>query len=588
MILQGVPASAGYAIGKARIIREAVSRQPVARIDPSTVAVELERLEAALYRATDELSHLHAKWISDNREQEAEIFEGHLYLIRDDELIFSIRSKISDELLQAESAVRQATEAIASRLSELDDPYLQQRSADIRDIGDRICRCLSNKQDERTVPGGEREILIAEDLLPTYIAQLDNEVVVGFATSFGGATSHTAIIARSLGLPAVIGAGKNLERIKEGQTIIVDGVEGKVIVDPSEADLASYGDLRERHLSRLNQLRSLGNRPTRTSDGHLVELTANIGSVKEAASAIDHGAEGIGLFRTEFLFMERNDLPDEEEQFEVYRDIVQAIGPKAPVVIRTMDIGGDKELPALNLPKEQNPFLGFRAIRISLEKTDLFKTQLRAILRASAIGNIRMMFPMISTMQEWNRAMEAVEAAKAELAEEGVLFNRAIPIGIMIEVPAAAIMADRFAKVVDFFSIGTNDLVQYTMAADRMNTKVMHMNNSLEPAVLRLIHRVIQAAAAEKIQVGMCGEMAGQPLAIPLLLGMGLHKFSVSGGSILTTRELISRIDRRESEELLKVVLEQDDPEDVKACVEKWYASRQASIMMEVTLGKPH
>jgi len=587
MILQGVPASAGYAIGKAKVIRMETVHQPVVRIDPSTVARELERLEAALDRATDELSRLHAKWISDKREQEAEIFEGHLYLIRDDELLFMIRSKITDELFQAEFAVREAAEAIASRLSQLDDPYLQLRSADIRDIGDRICRCLSSKQAERAETGSEQEILIAEDLLPTYIAQLDNEAVVGFATSHGGATSHTAIIARSLGLPAVIGAGVNLERIQEGQTIILDGVEGKVIVDPSEADLASYGDLRERHLSRLNQLRAFGNRPTRTSDGHLVELTANIGSVKEASSATDRGAEGIGLFRTEFLFMERNDLPDEEEQFEVYRDIVQAIGSEAPVVIRTMDIGGDKELPALNLPKEQNPFLGFRAIRISLERTDLFKTQLRAILRASAIGNIRVMFPMISTMQELSRAMEAVEAAKAELAAEGVPFNRAIPIGIMIEVPAAAIMADRFAKVVDFFSIGTNDLVQYTMAADRMNTKVMHMNNGLEPAVLRLIHRVIQAAAAEKIQVGMCGEMAGQPLAIPLLLGMGLQKFSVSGGSVLTVRELISRIDRRESEELLKAVLELDDPENVKACVEKWYASRQASIMMEVSLGKP-
>ncbi|WP_217592074.1 phosphoenolpyruvate--protein phosphotransferase [Cohnella sp. GbtcB17] len=586
MILQGVPASAGYAIGKARIIREEVSHQPVAKIDPSTVAGELERLEAALARAADELSRLHAKWIGDGREQEAEIFEGHLYLIRDEELTSLIRSKIADDYFQAEFAVREAAEDIASRLSRLDDPYLQLRSADIRDIGDRICRCLSNKQEERAAPGSEREILIAEDLLPTYIAQLDNEVVVGFATSLGGATSHTAIIARSLGLPAVIGAVTNLERIEEGQTIIVDGVEGKVIVDPSEEDLASYGELRERYLRRLNELRAFGNRPTRTSDGHLVELTANIGSVKEASSAADCGAEGIGLFRTEFLFMERNDLPDEDEQFEVYRDIVQAIGPEAPVVIRTMDIGGDKELPALNLPKEQNPFLGFRAIRISLEKMDLFKTQLRAILRASALGNISIMFPMISTMQELSRAMEAVEAAKRELAEQGVPFDRAVPIGIMIEVPAAAILADRFAKVVDFFSIGTNDLVQYTMAADRMNAKVMHMNNGLEPAVLRLIYNVIQAAVAERIPVGMCGEMAGQPLAIPLLLGMGLQKFSVSGGSILATRELISRIDRREAQELLKDALELDDPDKIKACVEKWYANRQASIMMEVALGK--
>ncbi|CAI6087337.1 Phosphoenolpyruvate-protein phosphotransferase [Cohnella sp. JJ-181] len=579
MILQGVPASAGYAIGKARVIRKKDhSRQPVVRIAPSGVTKELERLEAALTRAADELSRLHAKWIRDNREQEAEIFEGHLFLIRDEELLSLVRTKITDELLQAEFAVGEAAEAIASRLSELDDPYLQLRSADIRDIGDRICRCLSNKPVERTESNNEREILIAEDLLPTYIAQLDEAAVIGFATSFGGATSHTAIIARSLGLPAVIGAGASLEQVKDGQTIILDAVAGTVILEPSEGDLARYGELSEQHLRRMNTLRSYKDRPTRTSDDHLVELTANIGSVKEALSAADQGAEGIGLFRTEFLFMERNDLPDEEEQYRVYRDVVQAIGPEAPVVIRTMDIGGDKELPALNLPQEQNPFLGFRAIRISLEKTDLFKTQLRAILRASAMGNISIMFPMISTMQELRRAIEAVEASKAELAEAGLPFNRAIRIGIMIEVPAAAIMADRFAKEVDFFSIGTNDLVQYTMAADRMNTKVMHMNNGLEPAVLKLIHNVIQAAVAERIQVGMCGEMAGQPLAIPLLLGMGLQKFSVGGGSVLATRERISRIGRRESQELLKVVLELDDPEQIKACVEKWYASRQMDL----------
>ncbi|MGO4546228.1 phosphoenolpyruvate--protein phosphotransferase [Paenibacillus sp. 2TAB23] len=570
MMLQGIPASPGYAVGRVRVIRTAIPQKSAISIDPSSIPSELARLDAALSRAEEDLVELHEKWLNSNHEQEAEIFEGHLFLLRDDVLRTSIRDKIQHERLQTESAVIRTVEEIADAMSRIDDPYLQMRSADFYDIGNRINDLLTSSAS--VVPNlvSEPEILIADDLLPSFVAQLDTTTVSGFATSLGGATSHTAILARSIGLPAIIGGGDSLRHVEDGQWIILDGIEGKIILDPEEDELSHYRVLTEAYHERMNNLKSFLHRPTSTKDGHLVELMANIGLAQEASSAKEEGAEGIGLFRTEFMFMGRNDLPDENEQVQAYCDAVRALEPNTPVVIRTMDIGGDKELPVLNLPKEENPFLGFRAIRISLEKTDMFKTQLRAILRASAIGNISIMFPMISTLQEWHRAVEILEQVKKELSEEGIPYKAAIAVGMMIEVPSAAVMADRFAKHVDFFSIGTNDLVQYTMAADRMNPSVMHMNDHMQPAVLKLINYVIQAAIKENKPVGMCGEMASERLAVPILIGMGLQKFSMNGKSILSVRELISRIDRSEAVELVKTVMQMDETSAIKQHVHNW------------------
>jgi len=578
MMVRGIPASPGYAIGRARVIRADTLPQSSARIEESSVSDELERLDEAMKRSEEDLLQLHAKWLRENREEEADIFEGHLFLLRDEELQALIRSKVIDELLSAESAVLQAAEEIAVRLSRLDDSYLRMRAADIRDVGNRTYRHLTNAGRFELSAVYESEILIAQDLLPSFTAQLDAAAVAGFATSLGGAASHTAIIARSLGLPAIVGVGDSLGQVMDGQLVILDGVAGTMVIHPPEDEIERYNRLRDSYYDKMNMLRSYIDRPTVTRDGQTVTLTTNIGSVKDALLAKQQGSEGIGLFRTEFLFMEREDLPDEEEQFRVYREVIDAVGPESPVIIRTMDIGGDKELPALNLPKEENPFLGFRAIRLSLEREDLFRTQLRAVLRASAFGNVSMMFPMIATLQEWERAKAVLRQASAELSEEGIPYNPAIEVGIMIEVPAAAMMAARFAKVVDFFSIGTNDLVQYTMAADRMNSKVAHLNDPMQPAVLKLIYDVIQAALAEGKPVGMCGEMAGQTLAVPILLGMGLRKFSIHGGAIASTRELISRIDISESRELVERVLEMDHPDAIKSHIEGWLTSRNSAV----------
>lgn len=568
---KGIGAAPGLAMGYARKLTGPAEQSASASlpIEPGEAEAELSRFGEALLQAEAELQELIRSMKEQGRNAESEIFEGHLLFLRDEEWIGRAKEKVRQELIRADSALGDATREVVSLIESLDDEYLRERAADIRDVSRRIRSKLSGDGGAARSAGGTPAVLIAVELTPSETAGLNPAEVAGFATAAGGRTGHSAILARSLGIPAVVGAGEALLRIEDGQFVILDGTAGTVLVDPDEATIGRY-----RELQRLDKERAAADAlylrgPTLTADGHRVELAANIGSPQDAREASGLGAECIGLFRTEFLYMGRETLPTEEEQLEVYTAAVRAFGPEAPVVIRTMDIGGDKEVPLLGLPKEENPFLGWRAIRICLERTDLFKTQLRAILRAGACGNVKVMFPMIATRSEWRRAAAVLEEAKRELAAEGLAFNPQMEAGIMIEVPAAALMADQLAAEVDFFSIGTNDLCQYTMAADRMNPGLAYLNDPLHPAVLRLISQVIRAARRENKWVGMCGEMAGQPHAVPLLLGMGLHEFSMSAKSVARTRSLVARLRRDGLEELVREALELGEAEDVKRLVEE-------------------
>ncbi|NIK67305.1 phosphoenolpyruvate--protein phosphotransferase [Paenibacillus sp. BK720] len=575
--IKGIAASEGYAIGRAVILREEAVPQGVTYVEAGEEAAELSRLDAAVAAARSELEELHARMIAGGREKEAEIFEAHLMLLEDEELIGAAQERIRGQRYKAEAAINESGEEVAAMLASLDDEYLRERAADVRDVSRRVIRKLGHDTDADAVPAAataatssnEKSILFAFDLTPSDTAQLDPSVIGGFVTAVGGRTSHSAIIARSVGIPAIVGAGDKALRIEDGQLVIVDGAAGLVLVDPEDEELARYQALQEQAAGQRALLEQFRGQPSVSADGHQVELVANIGSVQDARQAQQQGAEGVGLFRTEFLYMGRPDLPTEEEQFTAYKEAAEAFGQAAPIVIRTMDIGGDKELPSLQLEKEDNPFLGYRAIRICLNRPDLFKTQLRAVLRASAYGNLKIMFPMIATLGEWRQAKALLEQAKQELRSEHVAFNERIEAGIMIEIPAAAQMADRFAREVDFFSIGTNDLVQYTMAADRMNPKLGYLSDPLHPPVLRLIHLVIRAAHKENKWVGMCGEMAGTPIAIPILLGLGLDEFSMSASAVLPARALLSRLDRAKLSSLAEAVLDMDDAEAVRSYVER-------------------
>lgn len=572
--LNGTSASSGIAIGYAKVLRAETESSEIRKIDPAQAEAEAARFDAAVASAATELEAIRSKLLGEGKTHEAEIFEAHAFLLEDEELVGAAREKIVAESYEAASAILETTQEVAEVLGALDDPYLRERSADVLDVGRRIARLLRGEQsdgaEERADEGASSEgrmILIAEDLTPSETAGLDASAVAGFATAVGGATSHSAIIARSGGFPAVVGIGAGLMTVRDGQLVVVDGGNGVVLVNPDAAVLADYEARREADSGRQAAYEAYRDRPSVSADGVRVELVANIGSAADAEEAKRKGAEGVGLFRTEFLFMGRDALPSEDEQYEAYREVAETFGADAPVVIRTMDIGGDKELPLLELEKEDNPFLGYRAIRISLDRPEMFKTQLRAILRASAHGNVKAMFPMIATLREWRAAKVLLEEAKRELSGQGIPFNPEMETGIMIEIPAAAMMADRFAREVDFFSIGTNDLVQYAMAADRMNPKLSTLSDPFHPAVLRLVDRVIRAAHEQGKWVGMCGEMAGHPLALPVLLGMGLDEFSMSAGAVTRARWLLERLHRDRLGSLATAVLDVDDAAEAKELV---------------------
>ena len=558
--LTGIAASDGIAIAKAyRFI------QPDLTFTKTTVQdieAEQQRLAAALAKAEQELVVIQQQTLKKFSAEEAAIFEAHLLVVNDPELIGPINQKIADEALNAEYALHEVSSMFVALFEGMDNEYMSERASDIKDVTNRILAHLLDVHTPNPSSINEQVIIVANDLTPSETAQLDRNYVLGFITDIGGRTSHSAIMARSLEIPAVVGAGTATTTIQDGDWLIVDGLSGQVLVNPTADVIANYQEKAQHYRTQQAEWSTLVNEQTVSKDGVHVELAANIGSPSDLDGVLRHGAEGIGLYRTEFLYMGRENLPSEDEQFTAYKTVIEGMKGK-PVVIRTLDIGGDKHLPYLPLQEEMNPFLGHRAIRLCLEQQELFRTQLRALLRASVYGNLKMMFPMIATIQEFREAKAILLEEKEKLVAAGIAVSSDIEIGMMVEIPATAVMADIFAKEVDFFSIGTNDLIQYTMAADRMNEKVSYLYQPYNPAILRLIQMVIEAAHKEQKWVGMCGEMAGDELAVPLLLGLGLDEFSMSATSILKTRSLLKQLSVSEMQALAAQALQLATAEEV-------------------------
>ncbi|WP_277587519.1 phosphoenolpyruvate--protein phosphotransferase [Psychrobacillus antarcticus] len=564
--LKGIAASSGIAIGKAFLMTE-----PDLTVTKSTISnkeEEITRFHEAVNAAKIELQKIRDRAEIDLGSENAAIFDAHLLVLSDPELLGSVEGKISDESVNAESALQETADTLIVMFEQLDNEYMRERAADIRDVTKRVIAILLGIDIPNIGLIDEEVIIISKDLAPSDTAQLNRAFAKGFSTDMGGRTSHSAIMARSLEIPAVVGTKNATSAIKQGDLIIVDGDNGEVIINPSDDVIESYVGKRNEQEVEKKELSLLKNKQTITLDGIQVEVAANIGTPKDVESVLGNGGEGIGLYRTEFLYMERDSLPTEEEQFRAYKQVLEQMAEK-PVVVRTLDIGGDKQLPYLNLPEEMNPFLGFRAIRLCLEEQTIFRTQLRALLRASKFGNLKIMFPMIATLEEFREAKKLLLEEKEKLQQEGALVSDQIEIGIMVEIPSTAILADQFAKEVDFFSIGTNDLIQYTMAADRMNESVAYLYQPYHPAILRLVKMVIDAAHANGKWTGMCGEMAGDSVAIPLLIGLGLDEFSMSAPSMLRARNQINQLTQIDMKQLAETALSMQTSEQVKQYVKE-------------------
>ncbi|MGY4795265.1 phosphoenolpyruvate--protein phosphotransferase [Lysinibacillus fusiformis] len=558
--LTGIAASDGIAIAKAyRFVQPDLT---FAKTTVPDIEAEQQRLTAALAKAEQELAVIQQQTLKKFSAEEAAIFEAHLLVVNDPELIGPINQKIADEAVNAEYALHEVSSMFVALFEGMDDEYMSARASDIKDVTNRILAHLLGVHIPNPSNINEQVIIVANDLTPSETAQLDRNYVLGFITDIGGRTSHSAIMARSLEIPAVVGAGTATTTIQNGDQLIVDGLAGQVLVNPTADVIADYQEKAQNYRAQQAEWSTLVNEQTVSKDGVHVELAANIGSPSDLDGILRHGAEGIGLYRTEFLYMGRENLPSEEEQFIAYKTVMEGMKGK-PVVIRTLDIGGDKHLPYLPLQEEMNPFLGHRAIRLCLDQQELFRTQLRALLRASVYGNLKIMFPMIATIQEFREAKAILLEEEERLIAEGIAVGSSIEVGMMVEIPSTAVMADIFAKEVDFFSIGTNDLIQYTMAADRMNEKVAYLYQPYNPAILRLIQMVIKAAHQEQKWVGMCGEMAGDELAVPLLLGLGLDEFSMSATSILKTRALLKQLSVPEMQTLATEALQLATAEEV-------------------------
>ncbi|MGG3007505.1 phosphoenolpyruvate--protein phosphotransferase [Geobacillus stearothermophilus] len=567
--IHGIAASSGIAIAKAYRLETpdlAAEKRAVADVE-----AEVARLEAAVAKAKEELEAIKQHALEKLGEDKAAIFAAHLLVLDDPELLNPIKEKIQTERVNAEYALDQTASFFISMFEAMDNEYMKERAADIRDVTKRVLAHLLGVTISNPSLISEEVVIIAEDLTPSDTAQLNRQYVKGFATDIGGRTSHSAIMARSLEIPAVVGTKTVTAEVKNGDIVIVDGLDGQVIINPSPELLAQYEQKRARYEAQKAEWAKLVHEATVTADGIHVELAANIGTPDDVKGALANGAEGIGLYRTEFLYMGRSELPTEDEQFVAYKTVLEQMNGK-PVVVRTLDIGGDKELPYLQLPKEMNPFLGFRAIRLCLEMQDMFRTQLRALLRASVYGNLKIMFPMIATLDEFRQAKAILLEEKEALLRQGVAVADGIEVGMMVEIPAAAVMADQFAKEVDFFSIGTNDLIQYTMAADRMNERVAYLYQPYNPAILRLISHVIDAAHREGKWVGMCGEMAGDPIAIPILLALGLDEFSMSATSILPARAQLKRLSKEDAVRVKETVLSLGTAEEVVSFVKRTFS----------------
>ncbi len=569
--LTGIGASSGIAIAKA--FRLETPDLTVEKTTIEDVSSEEEKLDSALAASKEELEKIKEKTKNELGEEHAEIFSAHLLVLSDPEFVDAIRGKVKDDKVNAAFAVKEVSDMFVSMFENMDNEYMKDRAADIRDVSKRVLAHVLGVKMVSLAEIDEEVVIIADDLTPSDTAQLNGEFVKGFATDIGGRTSHSAIMARSMEIPAVVGTKEVTTSADFDTMMIVDGIDGTVIVDPTDEEIAAYEMKQDEFAEKKKEWAKLVDEATESKDGHHVELAANIGTPNDLEGVLNNGSEGIGLYRTEFLYMGRDELPTEEEQFSAYKKVVEDMEGK-PVVIRTLDIGGDKELPYLDLPKEMNPFLGFRAIRLCLEKDEMFRTQLRALLRASAFGNLKIMFPMIATLDEFRQAKAMLSEEKEKLKEGGTEVSDEIEVGIMVEIPSTAVMANTFAKEVDFFSIGTNDLIQYTMAADRMNEQVSYLYQPYNPAILRLVKSVIDAAHQEGKWAGMCGEMAGDEVAIPLLLGLGLDEFSMSATSVLPARSQIAQLTKEETEQVAERALNMQTSDDVKALVEETFIDK--------------
>jgi phosphotransferase system enzyme I (PtsI) len=561
---KGVAASPGIVIGKAYLVKEQIVTITTKAITAEKVDSEIKRFDEAVRQSRTQLESIQKKAERELGKEKAEIFAAHLMVLDDAVFLNEIREKIGKDCITADNALTQVVDKYVAMFDVMEDEYLKERAADIKDIGERLVKNLLGLKTQSLADIAEEVIVLAKDLTPSDTAQMNKKMVKAFATDMGGRTSHTAIMARSLEIPAVVGLVDVTKKAKDGDLVIVDGNKGTVFINPDAATLDNYRKLQEDYVQYVNELKELKDKSCETKDGkRRVEITANIGTPKDCEGALNNGAEGIGLYRTEFLYMDRAALPTEDEQFEAYKAVAVAMTPR-PIIIRTLDIGGDKKLPYLEMPQELNPFLGWRAIRLCLDRQDILKTQLKAILRASHYGNLRIMYPMISNPEEVRKANAVLQEAREELAQAGIPYDQKLQVGIMVEIPSAAVIADILAKEVDFFSIGTNDLIQYTIAVDRMNEHISHLYEPLHPAVLRLIKNVIDASHRAGKWTGMCGEMAGDVAAAPILLGMGLDEFSMSAVSIPRVKKVIRSLTYAEAKSVAEKALSMEKPEEIR------------------------
>ena len=564
--IHGIPVSRGIAFGQAYVIQKHdLSFDTYSSL---TTEEELTRLQTALIEAEADLVQIQDKIRSEQGAHNAAILDAQILALHDPELMESVEGKIKMQFRTAENAFQEATSAYINLFAEMDDEYMQERASDLKDIMRRVLLHLLGIEERSMQNIEENSIIIADDVTPSETAQMDLSLVRGFITNQGGSTSHSAIMAQTLEVPAIVGTRNCTTTIHHGDFIMMNGMTGEVFVNPDQTLQASIMEQYEKYKEEKRSWQILKNKPTTTKDGNKVELFANIGIPQDVNQVLQHGAEGIGLYRTEFLYMETNALPTEEEQFEAYKYVLEKMGDK-PVTVRTIDIGGDKKLPYLPLPEEKNPFLGLRAVRFALQEPHIFRTQIRALLRASAYGNLKIMFPMIATLEEFHQAKAMVTQEKEYLTKQKVPMAENIDIGIMVEIPSTAILAKQFAKEVDFFSIGTNDLIQYTLAADRMNENVAYLYQPFHPSILQLVKNVIEAAHAEHKPVGMCGEMAGNITAIPVLLGLGLDEFSMNSPAILPVRDTMRNLHKTDMKVLANQALTLRTAEEVKQFVEQ-------------------
>ena len=562
MTISGIGVSPGIAIGKAHVIKkQAVVLTSILLLNDEEITIAIEKFDNAVAVSVTEVETMMSSHNASQGSEGLEILEAHIELLSDPQIREDVMEKIKTERKNVNDAVIEVIQAAVEIFKSMDNDYMSARAADIEDIGNRLVKNLaSDIEASHEYEAGT--IIIAEDLAPSDTISMDITKIAGFATQIGGKTSHAAIIAKSRGIPAVVGCGVDLKSVQDGDSLILDGQSGSIIINPGKELVENFEAKRESWLKELNLLKSLKDTSANTADGTEIHLLANIADSAEMENALEFGAQGSGLFRTEFLFLGRNDFPSEEEQFEFYKAVALKAKGK-PVTVRTLDIGGDKQLPYFNFPEEQNPFLGYRAIRLCLDRKDIFITQLKAILRASAFGKLKIMFPMIATMNEIQAAKAVLKEAMQMLKDQGVSFDNDIKIGIMIEIPSAAVIADLLAKEVDFFSIGTNDLTQYTLAVDRMNEKIKDLYDPFDPGVLRLITNVIEQGHKNQIEVGMCGELAGDPRATLLLLGMGLKEFSMSALSIPVIKNKIIKTNLADAQKTHQEVMQMDNSKDI-------------------------